>query len=101
MEELLNLLKTTGLKAAYHHFEKAPPPPYIIYLFSGSDNFGADNKVYNKIQNYQVELYTNKKDINSEMLIENLFDEHDVFYDKDETYIESEKLYQVTYYIEF
>ena len=101
MEELLDLLLSTGMKAAYHHFERPPAPPYIVYLSSGCENFGADDKVYHKIQNYQVELYTRKKDPASELLIENMFDDNDIFYDKDEVYIDSEKLYQVVYDIQF
>jgi len=96
---LFAMLKTTGLPVAYHHFVSPPCPPYIVYLFSYSSNFGADNRVYSKQSNYQVELYTAKKDPVSEKLIEDLFDEHDIFWEKTETYIESEGLYQVLYEI--
>ncbi|HHV63826.1 MAG TPA: hypothetical protein GXX46_01925 [Peptococcaceae bacterium] len=103
-ETLLSLLESTGLRVAYHHYgvdEDNPPPepPYLIYLFSHSSNFGADNKVYSKNPNYQVELYTIKKDPTTEKLIEDLFDEHDIYWEKTETYIESEGLYQVLYEI--
>jgi len=96
---LFNLLKSTGLPIAYHHFVSPPTPPYIVYLFSYSSNFGADNRAYSKQSNYQVELYTAKKDPVREKLIEDLFDEHDIFWEKTETYIESEDLYQVLYEI--
>ena len=96
---LFTLLKTIGLPVAYHHFTSPPTPPYIVYLFSYSSNFGADNKVHGKANNYQVELYTTKKDPTSETLIEDLFDANDIFWDKTETYIESEGLYQVLYEI--
>lgn len=96
---LLTLLKTTGLPVVYHHFKKPPAPPYIVYLFSYSSNFGADNKVYQKNPRYQVELYTTKKDPASEKLIEDLFDVNDIYWEKTETYIESEGLFQVLYEI--
>jgi hypothetical protein len=96
---LYQLLKTSGLPVAYHHFAQPPTPPYIVYLFSYSSNFGADNKAYNKQPNYQVELYTTKKDPVSEKLIEDLFDAHEIYWDKTETYIDSEGLYQVLYEI--
>jgi len=96
---LFALLKTTGLPVAYHHFVSPPSPPYIVYLFSYSSNFGADNRVYSQHPNYQVELYTTEKDPVSEKLIEDLFDEHDIYWEKSETYIESEGLYQVLYEI--
>ena len=96
---LFNLLKSTGLPVAYHHFTSPPTPPYIVYLFSYSSNFGADNKVYDAEKNFQVELYTTNKDPTSEALIEGLFDANDIYWDKTETYIESEGLYQVLYEI--
>lgn len=96
---LYGLLDTLNLPLAYHHFVEPPVPPYIVYLFSYSNNFGADNKVYQKIPNYQVELYTTKKDPDSEKLIEDLFDSNDIFYEKTEAFIDSENLYQVLYEI--
>ena len=96
---LFALLKTTGLPVAYHHFVSPPSPPYIVYLFSYSSNFGADNKVYSNNLNYHVELYTEHKEPTTEKLIEDLFDEHDIYWEKTETYIESEGLYQVLYEI--
>ena len=96
---LFNLLKSTGLPVAYHHFTSPPEPPYIVYLFAYSSNFGADNKVHGKVNNYQVELYTTIKDPASEKLIEDLFDANDIYWEKTETYIESEDLYQVLYEI--
>ena len=96
---LFNLLKSTGLPVAYHHFVSPPAPPYIVYLLSYSSNFGADNKVHSQADNYQVELYTTIKDPASEKLVEDLFDANDIFWDKTETYIDSEDLYQVLYEI--
>jgi len=96
---LFTLLKSTGLPVAYHHFTSPPSPPYIVYLFAYSSNFGADNKVHSQADNYQVELYTKTKDPVAEALIEGLFDANDIYWDKTETYIESEGLYQVLYEI--
>lgn len=96
---LFNLLKSTGLPVAYHHFVSPPAPPYIVYLFSYSSNFGADNKVHSKAPNYQVELYTQYKEPATEKLIEDLFDANDIYWEKTETHIESEGLYQVLYEI--
>ena len=96
---LFALLKTTNLPVAYHHFTSPPTPPYIVYLFSYNSNLGADNKVYDAEKNFQVELYTPKKDLASEKLIEGLFDAQDIYWEKTETYIDSEGLYQVLYEI--
>ena len=96
---LFALLKTTNLPVAYHHFTSPPTPPYMVYLFSYNTNFGADNKVYDAAKNFQVELYTKTKDLASEKLIEDALNGADVYWEKTETYIESEGLYQVLYEI--
>ena len=97
---LFQLLKTTKLPVAYHHFISSLSPPYIVYLFVYSSNLGADNKVYKEFKNFQVELYTKTKDLASEKLIEDALAEADIYWEKIETYIESEGLYQVLYEIE-
>ena len=40
MDELLALLRETGIPYAYDHFAEgeAPDPPFICYLLPGSDN---------------------------------------------------------------
>lgn len=96
---LFALLKMTKLPVAYHHFTSPPSPPYVVYLFSYSSNFGADNKVYDAQKNFQVELYAKAKDLASEKLIEDLFNANDIYWEKTETYIDSEGLYQVLYEI--
>jgi hypothetical protein len=96
---LYALLKTINLPVAYHHFTSPPTPPYIVYLFSYSSNFGADNKVYSGAKNFQVELYTKTKEPTSESLIEGLFDANEIYWEKTEMYIDSEGLYQVLYEI--
>lgn len=96
---LRDLLKSTGLPVAYHHYVSPPKPPYLVYLFAYSSNFGADNKVYLEQNNYQVELYTKTKDPDTEKLLENLFDANEIYWEKSETYIDSEDLFQVIYEI--
>lgn len=98
--DLYTLLASTGLPVTYNHWKEAHEPPYIVYLATGSDNEGADNKVCNKAINYDIELYTDKKDTETEATLEILLDENKIFWDKVETYIDGEKLYQVVYSIQ-
>lgn len=99
MEELLQILNETQIPFAYHHFAEgeSPEPPFICYLLPGSNNFSADGKVYYKINEVHIELYTDLKDLAVEQLLEDVLDEHGIFYNKSETWIESEKLYEVLY----
>lgn len=102
MEELLKILSETQIPFAYHHFAEgeSPEPPFICYLLSGSNNFSADGKVYYKINEVHIELYTDLKDLAVEQQLEDVLDEHGIFYNKSETWIESEKLYEVLYTFE-
>ena len=99
MEEIVLLLSQLGIPYAYDHFAEgeAPAPPFICYLCPSSDNFSADGKVYRKFNDVHIELYTDKKEPATELLIENLLDSESIFYNKSETWIESEKLYEVLY----
>ena len=103
MEELLQMLEEMGLPFAYHHFAEgeSPKPPFICYLLPGSNNFSADGKVYYKINEVHIELYTDWKDLAVEQGVEAVLDEHGVFYNKSEVWIESEKLYEVLYTFEW
>ena len=51
---------------------------------------------------YQLhfELYTDRKDPETEGIIEAVLDRHGIFYDKTEVWIESERLYEVLYSME-
>ena len=102
MEELLQILSETQIPFAYHHFAEgeSPEPPFICYLLPGSNNFSADGKVYYKINEVHIELYTDLKDLAVEQQLEDVLDEHEIFYNKSEVWIQSEKLYEVLYSFE-
>ena len=102
MEELLQMLSEMHIPFAYHHFAEgdAVEPPFICYLLPGSNNFAADGKVYHKINEVHIELYTDLKDLAVEQQVEDILDEHEIFYNKSEVWIKSEKLYEVLYSFE-
>jgi NADPH-dependent ferric siderophore reductase len=98
--ELKNILDATGYPVVYSHFVSEPPGiPFIAYVEFDSSNFHADNRTYHKVRNINIELYTDKKDIQAEETIEALLDAHDLPYQTTETYIESERLFQKVYEI--
>lgn len=102
MDRLLEVIKHIGLPNAYHHFAEgeSPEPPFLIYLLPASDNFSADGRVYFKANEVHIEIYTDYKSPNIEKKVEAVLDEHGIFYNKTEVYIESEKLYEVLYIFE-
>lgn len=99
VKQVKEMLDEIGIEYRYHHFEtdEAMPPPFICWLLPGSDNFSADGKVYHKITELNIELYTDFKDMDLEEKIENVLEEHGLFYEKTEAYIESENMYEVLY----
>ena len=102
MEKIAEILKKIGLPFAYDHFAEgeSPDPPFICYLIPNSDNFSADGKVYYTINEIHIELYTDCKDLSAEQQVEAVLDEHGIFYEKNEVWIESENLYEVLYTFE-
>ncbi len=102
MEKIAAIHEKIGLPFAYDHFAEgeSPDPPFICYLIPNSDNFSADGRAYYKINEIHIELYTDCKDLSAEHKVEAVLDEHGIFYDKSEVWIESEKLYGVLYTFE-
>lgn len=102
MDKLIEILKKINIPFAYDHFAEgeSPSPPFICFLLPNSDNFSADGKVYLKIIEVHIELYTDVKDLSTEQKIEAVLDEYGIFYEKSEVWIESEKLYEVIYTFE-
>ena len=102
MNKLLGIIKAMGIPFAYDHFAEGETvnPPFICYLLPDSDNFAADGKVYFKANEVHIELYTDTKDLSVEQQVETVLDEHGIFYDRSEVWIESEKLYEVLYSFE-
>ena len=98
-EEVMQMLDETGIPYAYDHFAEgeSPDPPFICFLFPGSDNFAADNIVYAAFENLNIELYTDDKNPELEASVEAVLTGHELFWQKSEVWIESEKLYEVLY----
>ena len=100
--DVINMMDELDLEFAYHHFAEgeSPNPPFVVFLYPGSDNFSADGEVFFKVNKLDIELYTDKKDIALEDKVEAMLDCHGIFYNKSEVWIEKEKLYEVLYEME-
>ena len=100
--EVKEMLESTGLPVAYRAFPegKAPKLPFIVYLSTGTDNFAADGKVYHEVKTIHVELYTETKSEELEKILEKAFDEWELFWNKSEEYLDTEKCYEILYEME-
>lgn len=97
LDQIYQLLKLTGYPVVYSHYQKTPSVPFVTYFTAYSSNFNADNFVYAKVDNLQIELYTDKKDIVAEKKLEDIFNANNLTYEVTETFIEQENLYQRIY----
>lgn len=105
LQELNQALKSTGMPVAYSEFKvtaktPAPPPPFITYQLAYNSDVIADNLNYFEIGNYQVELYTAKKDPAAESLVQSKLKELQMPYSKVETYLDDEQLFQIIYQVQ-
>ena len=102
MQDLMDLLSEISLPFAYDHFAEgeSPEPPFITFLIPGTDNFSADGVVYLKVDVVHIELYTDEKNPETEARVETVLDDHGIFYEKSEVWIEEEKLYEVLWTFE-
>ena len=101
-EEIHEMMQEIGLPSAYHHFAEgeSPAPPFVIFLSPGENIFSADNVKYHSFKKLDIELYTDKKSPETEKMVEEILQEHEIFYQKSELWIESERLYEVLFEME-
>lgn len=76
---------------------EAPPLPYVCYYSTGSDNFAADNIVYDSSRPVRIELYARSKDLATEAAIEAALTGAGIYWTRDESYIADEKVYLTIY----
>lgn len=102
MKGLFDLLKTLNIPVAYDHFDtnKNVSPPFIAYREIGADTFKADSITYYRLHEYEIELVTEKKDINLQNQLEELLTTNKIPYDVyNEVWDEDEKIYHNFYEI--
>jgi hypothetical protein len=98
--ELYQALKSIGFPVAYGSFTNPVTPPFITYQFAYTSDLIADNINYVPIENFQVELYTTKKDLVAEQKVQDKLKELGLPYRKFETWLDEEKMFQILYEIQ-
>lgn len=98
-KQVAKMIKDIGLPYSYYQFNNgtAVAPPFICYFYTADNDLLADNSNYQKIENLVVELYTDEKDFANEALIETALNDAGLVYSREESYLDSEKLYMVIY----
>ena len=100
LDDVNALLKSTGLPVTYRAWPdgEVPPLPFICYLSPETDAFMADAQVYLTTMHVNIVLYTKLKDQIAEGKVEAALSS--IHWHKTETYIDTEKCYQILYEIE-
>lgn len=100
-DEIVTMIEEVGLPCAYDHYAEGESPdlPYILFLLPSSDNFFADNSVYQQYTELDIELYSNTKQPPLERKVEKVLSAYEMPWNKSETWINSEKMYEVRYSI--
>lgn len=99
-QEVYTMLQGIGLPVTYYQWpeDHAPDPPYLVFYYPGDNDFKADDSNYAKIRQLVVELYTDEKDFAQEAAVEAALD--GMVYERDETYLDSERMFEVSYTME-
>lgn len=100
LEELADRCEKENLQYAYGSFEEEVSPPHLVALEVETENFMADNKVYQKIGGIQLDVTMNYIDFDLLDKVENKI-LYDVCWNKTEaTYLSDEDVWQVSYFFE-
>ena len=101
LAELNTALQELNVPVAYNVFKEPQVPPYICFLvieyYYKYSSYGKDY-VQNPV--VRVEYYSKNKDISAETDIETLLEENGISWDKEDGYLDTERLYMTTWEFE-
>ena len=98
LKEIKAMVASFGLPYAYDHFLDATGlvPPFVVYYYEYSPFF-ADSSNYSDIRTLVIELATANKDFGAEKAIEAVLSSRGLAWEKEESYIDTEQLYEIIY----
>ena len=98
-QQIKTMIESVGIPYAYHQFadDTGQQPPFICFFYGNSTDLAADDTNYTRIEPLYIELYTDVKDFAIEARLEQILTEHEIFFAKEETYIDSERMHETIY----
>ena len=98
-EEIKAGLAAAGFPLVYYQWpiNQAPALPYVVYYYPNRSDDPADNVNYGLITALNVELYTKEKSFTDEAEMEDALTAMGLVWEKTETYLDSEQMYEVLY----
>ena len=97
------MIAGVGLPYAFDHFDDADGdhpqgPPFICFFYTDRPDFVADNCNYVKVVQLSIELYTDEVDFELEAAVESALTDAGLAYARaDQSYIDTENMFQTTY----
>ena len=97
--EIKSMVEELGIPSTYYEFagNTEQAPPFVCYFFTSSNDLAADNINYCHIERLVIELYTDVKDFALEKSLEQILANHEIFYAKEETNLDSERMHETIY----
>ena len=98
-KEVAEMVAEIGLPYAYYEFpdDTEQAPPFVCFFYPDDDDFTADNENYVNIRRLVVELYSDEKRFDLEDTVKSVLKSHDLTFARSETYIPTERMWQVTF----
>lgn len=98
-KQVAEMVGSIGVPYAYYQFPNNTgiAPPFVCFYFDSSNDFAADNVNYQRIRPLSIELYTDNKNFTLEQTVENVLNQNGLVYSREETYLDSERMYMVTF----
>lgn len=96
------MVDSIGLPYAYYQFDEdtAQAPPFVVFFFSTSNDLYADQTNYQRIDSLSIEFYSSEVDFDTEETIETILNDAGLTFYKEQSFIESERMWQTAYDME-
>ena len=96
------MVESIGLPYAYYQFDEdtAQAPPFVVFFFSTSNDLYADQTNYQRIDSLSIEFYSSEVDFDTEETIETILNDAGLTFYKEQSFIESERIWQTAYDME-
>lgn len=100
-QEIKQMVESIGLPYAFYQFsdDTEQTLPFVCFLYDYDDFYADDSNYADKVV-LTIELYTDTKDIQLEAAVEAVLDEHEMTWTKTPTFIDSERMWQISYTME-
>lgn len=100
-EEINNLIQSIAgllnVPWALYQFSEKTSPPFLTYRFPECDDFYADNVNFQGITALEIYYCSDERDFSAEIAIEAFLKNNEIAYSKQESYIDTDAMWQILY----